>query len=160
MNKELLQTTTPETLQKVREMIAGARYATLATIEPGTGYPAISRVAMASLANATPLLLTSALATHTRALAADKRCSMLIGEVGKGDAMAHARISIFCHAAKVPQDEHASMRALFLAHHPKAINYIDLPDFGYWQLDVERISYNAGFGKAYALSGEELVSGS
>lgn len=159
MNKELLQTTTPETLQKVREMITVARYSTLATIEPGTGHPAISRVAMAALANATPLLLTSALATHTRALAADKRCSLLIGEVGKGDPMAHARISIFCHAAKVPEDERASLRALFLAHHPKAINYIDLPDFGYWQLLVDRVSFNAGFGKAYAISGDELISG-
>ncbi len=140
-------------------MIAGARYGTLSTIENGTGHPAISRVAMAALDDGTPVLLTSALAPHTAALAKDGRCSLLIGELGKGDPMAHARISMFCHAHRVPQDERIAMRALFLAHHPKAKNYIDLPDFGYWKLVVERASFNAGFGKAYAISGAELVPG-
>lgn len=140
-------------------MILTARHATLGVIEKDTGHPAVSRVAMAALEDGTPVLLTSALAAHTSALGADARCSLLIGEVGKGDPMAHARMSVFCHAQRMPQEERAAMRALFLAHHPKAINYIDLPDFGYWKLQVDRVSFNAGFGKAYAISGAELIPG-
>ncbi len=140
-------------------MISATRHATLGVIEKDTGHPAVSRVAMAALDDGTPVLLTSALAAHTAALGADARCSLLIGDVGKGDPMAHARMSLFCHADRVPQDQGTAMRALFLAHHPKAINYIDLPDFGYWKLQVDRVSFNAGFGKAYAISGNELISG-
>ncbi|MCF6302897.1 MAG: HugZ family protein [Devosiaceae bacterium] len=157
MNKQLLQPLTDQVLSELRTLIGAARHASLAVSEKGTGHPAISRVALSTKADGTPVLLTSALAPHTAALEAEGRCSLLIGDVGKGDPMAHPRVTLFCTALRVPDIERAAMREGFLSHHPKAINYIDLPDFGFWKLSVERASYNAGFGKAYSIKGAQLV---
>ena len=157
MNKQLLQPVTEQVLAQLRELIGKARHASLAVCEQKSGHPAISRVALSTMADGTPILLTSALAPHTAALFADNRCSLLIGDVGKGDPMAHPRVTLFCHAEPVANSGREEMRKNFLAHHPKAINYIDLPDFGFWKLAVERASFNAGFGKAYAISGNELL---
>ena len=159
LSMELLQPTTPQIVQQVISMITGARHAALGVIEETNGFPGVSRVAMAALADGTPILLTSALAPHTGALQADGRCSLLIGELGKGDPMAHPRLTLFCNAQRLSGDQTKNMRKRFLAHHPKSINYIDLPDFGFWKLSVVRISFNAGFGKAYKISGTELSSG-
>ncbi len=158
MIKKLLQTTTPEIIQQVHDLVGSVRHAALAVNEVGTNHPAISRVAMARIENGTPILLTSALAPHTAALHADGRCSLLIGEVGKGDPMAHPRATLFCQAELAPRAHYDDLRGRFLSHHPKAKNYIDLPDFGFWQLQVLRISYNAGFGKAFAIAGVEFIS--
>jgi len=81
----------------------------------------------------------------------------MIGEPGKGDPMAHPRVTISCAAHAAPKGDRDMLREVFLAHHPKARNYIDLPDFGFWQLVISRASYNAGFGKAYPLTGEDLT---
>lgn len=157
MRKELLQPVTQEILTQVQGLIGAARHAALAVSEIASNHPAISRVALATLENGVPLLLTSELAPHTACLRADGHCSLLIGELGKGDPMAHPRATLFCIAHPIELSLRAAMRERFLAHHPKAKNYIDLPDFGFWQLDVERVSYNAGFGKAFAIEGRELI---
>ena len=156
MAKELLQPVTPAIVQQVRTMIAGSQHAALAFLDPETGHPAISRVAMASLADGSPLLLTSRLAPHTSALCANPNCSLMIGEIGKGDPMAHPRIMAMCIGRRAPSEQREAFRRLFLAHHPKAMNYIDLPDFGFWKLDIVRISFVAGFGRACAISPRQL----
>ena len=158
MTKQLLQPVTPKVLSEVHALVSNARHACLALIEIQTGHPAISRVALASNADGTPILLTSELAPHTAALRADGRCSLLIGEIGKGDPMAHPRLTMFCLAEQMPKEQNQQIRTKFLTHHPKAINYIDLPDFGFWQLSVLRLSYNAGFGRAFAIKGDQFTS--
>lgn len=157
MPKQLHQPITDEVLDQVRKTIREARYAALGVIDVRTQHPSVSRVALASLSNATPILLTSALAGHTASLQADGRCSLLIGEIGKGDPMAHPRITLMCHGLKTRANQHEELRDRFLTHHPKARNYIDLPDFGFWQLDIISAGYNAGFGKAYLIDGADLV---
>ena len=158
MTDKLLQPLSDKVIKDVRSLIADARHAALAVLEQHSGHPAVSRTAIATLANGKPVLLTSALAPHTSALKADGRCSLLIGEIGKGDPMAHPRLTLFCMAAGVPHSAEEALRKRFLTHHPKAVNYIDLPDFGFWQLDILRVSYNAGFGKAYGFDGDVLIT--
>ncbi len=160
MNKDLLQPVTSDVLKQVRQLLLKANHAALSFLDPATGHPAISRVAMASLPDATPLLLTSLLAPHTAALAADPRCALLIGTIGKGDPMAHPRIMVTCNARPAPAEQREALRRLFLAHHPKAGNYIDLPDFGFWLLNIAHVRYNAGFGRAHAISPEQLQADS
>ncbi len=157
LKRELLQPVTGEILQTVRELLLGARHAALGVLQPKTGHPAVSRVALATMPDITPILLTSALAPHTAALSADPRCSLLVGQIGKGDPMAHPRVTLFCRAEPAPEQDRAALRDRFLQHHPKARNYIDLPDFGFWRLQVEQASFNGGFGKACAISGHELM---
>ncbi len=160
MPKQLHQPVTKDILDQVRKLICGVRHAALGVVDARTQHPSVSRVALATLSNATPILLTSALAAHTASLHADGRCSLLIGEIGKGDPMAHPRITLLCQGLKTQPYQHEELRDRFLAHHPKAKNYIDLPDFGFWQLDIISASYNAGFGKAYLIDGADLILGS
>jgi putative heme iron utilization protein len=106
-----------------------------------------------------PLILVSALAAHTSALRTDPRCSLLIGEVGKGDALAHARVTLKCRAEEIAREarDHASVRDAYLAANPKAALYADLGDFAFMRLRIESASFNGGFGKAYALGREDLI---
>ena len=148
---------TPDIIADVRALIAAARYGALATLAPADGWPQATRVGLASF-EGQPLILISALAAHTAALRADPRCALLIGEVGKGDPLAHSRASLTCRAVEIPRADPraAAARAAYLSAQPKAQLYVDLPDFTFMLLQVMRLSYNAGFGKAFALSGDDL----
>ena len=156
--KRVLRETTPESVAAVQGLIAAARYGALATISPEDGAPIATRVGLASL-DGVPLILVSALAAHTGALRADPRCSLLVGEVGKGDPLAHKRATLKCRAREIAHGgaEYDAARQAYLSAQPKAALYVDLPDFAFMLLEPLSASYNAGFGKAYALSGEELA---
>jgi putative heme iron utilization protein len=156
---QLLQPTTPEAIADAKAMIRTATHAALAAVEAGTGHPLASRVGVACLADGTPVIVISALAAHRAALRADPRCSLLIGEVGKGDPLASARISLVCRAEMIEPGSAmaAEARERYLSVHPKAGIYVDLPDFRFFRLVVERANLNGGFGRAFGFSGEELV---
>jgi putative heme iron utilization protein len=150
----VLRDVTPEVVAEVRAMIGTARYGALATLAPNDGWPVATRVGLA-VHEGSPLILISALAAHTAALRADPRCSLLIGEVpDKGDPLAFARVTLKCRAVEVARGD--AVRAAYLQAQPKAELYLDLPDFTFMRLLVESASYNAGFGRAYAIGGEAL----
>ena len=157
--KSVLRELTPEATGEAKALIRGADHAALAVLEPGTGWPLASRVGLATLPDGTPLILISALAAHSAALDADPRCSMLIGTVGKGDPLAHPRITLICRGTVIETGSTAAAeaRTRYLAMHPKAATYVDLPDFRFFRLTIERASFNGGFGRAYAIEGRQLI---
>jgi heme iron utilization protein len=136
----------------VRESAHGA----LSTLEPGTGWPLASRVSLACDADSVPLILISRLSAHYGALQADARCSLLLGEPGDGDPLRHARITVVCLASIVPPEQRPEAKAQFLQRHSQAELYADFSDFDFWRLVPQRASLNAGFGRAYALTAEDL----
>src|SRR5690606_41957142 len=83
-----------EAIRLARTLLRTARFGALATLDPADGAPLATRVAVATDMDGTPLILVSALSAHTKALAADPRCSLLVGEPGKGDPLAHAPLTI------------------------------------------------------------------
>src|SRR5690606_8873985 len=103
--------------------------ATLATLEQSSGWPYASLVTVASALDGSTLLLLSGLSHHTRALAADPRCSLLFAQGGAGDPLAHPRLTVFSRARFVEAagEEHARVRRRFLARHPAAARYADFP---------------------------------
>jgi putative heme iron utilization protein len=149
-----------EAVRLARTLTRTSRSGALAALDPASGAPAVSRVGVCTDYDGTPVLLGSALALHTRALIADARCSLLLGDAGKGDPLAHPRISIDCAANQVGRDgeDHQRLRARYLAHQPKAKLYVDLPDFRFFRLEPVRVSLNGGFGKAYALAPAHLLT--
>jgi putative heme iron utilization protein len=153
----VLREVTPEAIAEVRAIIRDADHAALAVIEPGTGHPLASRVGFATLADGTPLIVISRLAAHTTALDADARCSLLVGTFGKGDPLAGARVTLVCRARVVLQEAVAEARTRYLASHPRAAIYVDLPDFRFFRLEILRASFNGGFGRAYTMDGAALV---
>jgi heme iron utilization protein len=107
-------------------------------------------------ADGTPLILISRLSAHYGALESDARCSLLLGEAGDGDPLRHPRITVVCLGSKVPPEQRAAAKAQFLKRHPGAEMYADFADFDFWRLMPQRASLNAGFGKAYALTAQDL----
>lgn len=142
-----------------RHLIRGARFGAIGVIEPGAGFPFASRVLTGTDVDGAPLILVSGLSVHTDALLADPRASLLFGEPGKGDPLAHPRITVRTRAERIARDDpaHDRMRARFIARHPKAALYADFPDFAFFRMTPQSASLNGGFGKAFVLEAEDLL---
>lgn len=157
---KILRETDDEARAKARELILLARFAAIAVIDPESGYPNCSRTLITTDGTGQPVILVSRLAAHTKALLATPKCSLLVGEPGKGDPLAWPRMSLQCDAEPVPErdPDKARLRARFLRRHPKTALYIDFPDFLFFRLRPISASLNGGFGRAYALSQDDLVA--
>ena len=159
-NKDVIRETDAEAIRLARTLIRSARFGALAVIEPATGSPLASRVGVATDVDGAPLILVSMLSAHTGAILADARCSLLVGEPGKGDPLAHPRVTLVCRARRLERgsDEQARAERRYLNRNPKARLYAGLGDFSIFRLEPERASLNGGFGKAYLLDRSELVT--
>lgn len=156
----VIRETDAEAVALAKTLVRTARYGALAVLDPATGAPLSSRVAVATDLDGTPLILVSALSEHTAALLADPRCSLLLGEPGKGDPLAHPRIGLRCLARRLESgsDDLSRARRRYLNRHPKAKLYAGFADFSFFRLAVERASLNGGFGKAYQLACGDIVA--
>jgi heme iron utilization protein len=155
----VIRPTDEASLKLARQLIRQARYGALSVLEPETGHPFASRVLTGTDIDGAPVILTSMLATHTRALINDPRCALLFGEPGKGDPMAWPRITVLCNAERVEHDTESDsrIRNRFLRRHPKAKLYASFRDFAFFRLVPKSASLNGGFGRAYIISGEDLI---
>ena len=156
---DVIRETDTEAIRLAKTLLRTARFGAIAVLEPDTGAPFASRVGVATDLDGTPLTLISGLAAHTGALVADPRCSLLVGEPGKGDALAHPRLSLTCRARQLERGTAAGEQAArrYLYRNPKAKLYAGLGDFAFFRLEIERASLNAGFGKAYLLERNDLI---
>ncbi len=158
--KKVLLDVDAAAILRAKTVIRSARFGALAVIEPGSGWPLASRVGVATDTDGSPLILVSQLASHTPALKADGRVSLLLGEPGKGDPLAHARITLCCRAQVLargtPSYDHAERR--YLARNPKAQLYAGLGDFTMVRLEIEHASFNGGFGRAYEMTPADLLT--
>lgn len=142
-----------------RSLIDSARHGALAFRHPETGLPAASRIAVARDAEGAPLTLISSLALHSRALRAEPRAALLLGEPGaRGDPLTHPRLSLDIAAAFVERDteDHATLRSHYLRQQPKAKLYVDFGDFAFVRLVPTGAALNGGFGRAFVLTAEDL----
>jgi hypothetical protein len=138
-----------------RAVIRAAATAALATALPPDGRAYGSLVLAAVDHDATPLLLISRLAEHTRNIAADPRLSLLFdGTAGHEDPLTGPRVSLLGRAAPSAEPRH---RARFLARHPGAARYADFGDFAFYRVEVERAHLVAGFGRIHWLERGELL---
>ncbi len=154
-----IRPTTPEAIQLAKSLLRTSRYGAIAVFDAATGRPLASRVAVATDVNGTPLILVSGLAAHTPGLLANPACSLLLGEVGKGDPLAHARVTLHCQARKVEKTDadYSRIHRRYLNHNPKGSLYVDLGDFAFFRLELESASLNGGFGKAFNLTQDDLL---
>ncbi|MGO4833557.1 HugZ family protein [Rhizobiaceae sp. 2RAB30] len=159
VKKDVIRETDAEAIRLARTLVRRARYGALAVLDPADGAPLASRVAVATDLDGTPIILVSALSAHTVALLADSRCSLLVGEPGKGDPLAHPRITFSCSAQRLERgtSEHARAERRYLNRQPKAKLYAGFPDFSFFRLELSKASLNGGFGKAYLLGRQDLV---
>jgi len=136
-----------------RHLLRTIRSGALATLDAADGMPFASLATFATDVDGTPLMLLSRLSAHTRNLDADPRASLLFSAGGKGDPLAHPRLTVTGRAARSTDPR---VRERFLARHPKARLYADFPDFGFFTLEPEAGHLNGGFAKAATLTASEL----
>jgi len=155
----VIRPTDAEALHLARTLARGARFGAIAVLAPDSGHPFTSRVLLATDIDGVPVMIGSELSTHTKALLADPRCSILVGEPGKGDPLAWPRLTILATAERIGRDSesHRRIRRRFLQRHPKAKLYVDFPDFSFFRLYPGTANLNGGFGKAYILEGDALI---
>ncbi len=135
-----------------KKLIAEARHGAIAVLMDGK--PFVSRIALAPTDNGL-LTLISDLSPHTAALRAEPNASLLIGEPGKGDPLAHPRITV--EVAATFREKSEETAHAYLAYQPKAQLYIGFGDFHLVELAPMSASLNGGFGKAYALTRDDLA---
>ncbi|MFK5596077.1 HugZ family protein [Methylobacterium sp. HMF5984] len=136
-----------------RRLLRSIRSGALATLD-ADGTPFASLVTIATDVDGTPLMLLSQLSAHTRNLLADPRCSLLFSAGGKGDPLAHPRLTVVGRGLRTDEPR---ARARFLARHPKAALYADFPDFGFFAIAPTAGHLNGGFAKAATLTRAELL---
>jgi putative heme iron utilization protein len=145
---------------EAKSLLRATRTGTLATLDRNSGYPFGSLVNVATDVDGAPLILVSRLATHTANLEVDGRASLLLAETGKGDALAHPRLTVlgtFVPLAREDADE-PRIRRRFLARHPKSELYAGFGDFAFWRMDVVAAHLNGGFARAADLAAADVLT--
>lgn len=143
-----------------KKLLRATRAGALATIDRHTGHPFSSLVNVATDADGSPLVLISRLATHTANIAADPRASLLLAAAGKGDPLAHPRLTVLGTFVSILHDSTDAARAArrFLSRHPKSRLYAGFGDFSFWRLDVVSAHLNGGFARAADLKGDDVLT--
>jgi putative heme iron utilization protein len=137
-----------------RDLLRSIRSGALGTLD-AAGFPFTTLVTVATDSDGSPLLLTSRLSGHTANLERDPRMSLLLARAGRGDPLAHPRLTLLGRAARTSEPR---VRARFLARHPKAGLYADFPDFSFWRVEISGGHLNGGFARAAALKAEDVLT--
>jgi len=136
-----------------KRLILEARTAALGSLLQD-GSPYTSLVTVATLPDASPLLLLSRLARHTSNIRADPRVSLLMDERRAGDPLEGARVSI---SGRIAGTDDPAARRRFLARHPSAEAYAGFADFSFWRVEMECAHLVAGFGRIHDVQADELL---
>lgn len=155
--------------EEARTVVRGAARASLSTLlgapetageSPGGGaWPYVSLVLPCVDHDASPLLLLSDLADHTKNLKADPRAALLFdGSAGWTDPLAGPRVSLLGELR--PLDDPRlddRLRARFVARHPGAAVYAGFADFRLYRMAVARAHLVAGFGRIHWLEAADIL---
>src|SRR3954454_19056512 len=143
-----------------KSLLRGTRAGLLGTVHRNTGHPFASLVHVGTDGDGSPVILTSRLSTHTANLEHDGRASVLLAETGKGDPLAHPRLTVmgeFSVFANESTDQ-ARVRRRFLARHPKSELYAGFDDFAFWRMNVVSAHLNGGFARAADLKAGDVLT--
>jgi heme iron utilization protein len=143
-----------------KELLRATRAGALATIDRNTGHPFSSLVNVATDADGSPVILVSRLSTHTANIEADPRASVLLASTGKGDPLAHPRLTVLGTFANIERNtpDGTRVQRRFLSRHPKSNLYAGFGDFTFWRLHVASAHLNGGFARAADLKASDVVT--
>lgn len=145
----------PEPARLARRLLRSAERAALSTIEAANGWPYASLVLVTTDHDATPLLMLSALARHTRNLSADPRVSLLVdGSTHANLRLDGPRLTVLGTAAPSADPRH---RDRIVARHPETAQSAGLADFAVYRIAPTEGHLVGGFDAIHTLGENELV---
>jgi hypothetical protein len=141
-------------------LLRDSRVAALGTLHDGA--PAVSMVPYALVPDPFALIvLVSALATHTRDMAASPRVGVLVTAAPAPDRPAHtlARVALEARAVPLAADDprHAAARRLYAGRFPDMAMLFELGDFSLVLLEPLAVRAVLGFAQAHSLSPAALA---
>ena len=139
----------PSPASATRRLIRAGDRATLATALPAgeRSWPYASLVLVAADHDASPLLLISTLAEHTKNLAQEPQASLLFDATqGLDDPLTGARATVL---GSLQRDDDPVRLRRFVSRHPSASLYAGFKDFSLYRMEVARAHLVAGFGRIH-----------
>jgi putative heme iron utilization protein len=141
-----------------RSLLRRSRQGALATLMTGSGDPYCSLVNVASHADASPILLISRLALHTKNIRADGRVSLMLDEHAAGDPLEGARIMLAGRAEEAVGETAKILRGRYLGAHPSAEAFADFKDFSFFRIAPSGLHLVAGFGRIIDLEPAQFLT--
>jgi len=141
-----------------RSLLRRSRQGALATLMSDSGDPYCSLVNVASHADASPILLISRLALHTRNILADHRVSLMLDERAEGDPLEGSRIMLAGRAEQAGTDDLPALRRRYLNAHPSAETFVDFNDFSFFRIRPSGAHLVAGFGRIVDLKPAQFLT--
>ena len=139
---------------QARTLLRAAVAGTLATAKDGQPFAGLITPACAP--DLSLLMLLSGLSEHTRHLAADPRCAvMVVGQATDANPQTAPRLTVFGTATPEPDP---ALKARWVARHPYAGFYADLADFRLMRLRPTGGHFIGGFASAHRFAAAELVA--
>ena len=140
-----------------RAVLRSRRSAALATaLATEGGWPYASLVTFACDIDGSPILLLSRLSDHTRNLDRDPRASLLVENASRrANPQTGPRLTLL---GRITADAEPRLRRRFLARHPGAALYADFADFRVFRMEVERVHWVGGFGRARWLEASAVLA--
>ena len=141
-----------------RSLLRRSRQGALATLAAGSGDPYCSLVNIACDFDASPILLISRLALHTRNILGDPRVSLMLDERAGGDPLEGSRIMLAGRAEQAGADELPLLRRRYLSVHPSAEAFVDFKDFSFFRIAPSGLHLVAGFGRIIDLKPSQFLT--
>ena len=141
-----------------RSLLRRSRQGALATLMAESHDPYCSLVNIASHYDASPILLISRLALHTRNILADNRVSLMLDERVAGDPLEGARIMLAGRAEETTGEQAEILRQRYLSAHPSAQVFVDFKDFSFFRIAPSGAHLVAGFGRIIDLAPTQFLT--
>ena len=141
-----------------RSLLRRSRQGALATLMAGSGDPYCSLVNVASHPDASPILLISRLALHTRNILGDARVSLMLDERAEGDPLEGSRIMLSGTAEEAMHEDLDVLRRRYLNTHPSAEAFVDFKDFSFFRIRPLAAHLVAGFGRIVDLKPSQFLT--
>ncbi len=135
-------------------LVRESRRGVLATLMKGSGFPYGSLVDLLPRDDGSVVFFLSSLAEHQHYLSRDPRASILIApHLLEENALAKPRVTLIGRTEQAA--DRSPLVQPYLEAHPGARHYIELPDFHFYRLQVEKVRYIAGFGEMGWIDGTD-----
>jgi putative heme iron utilization protein len=141
-----------------RSLLRRSRQGALATLMAGSGDPYCSLVNIACHFDASPILLISRLALHTRNILGDSRVSLMLDERAAGDPLEGARIMLAGRAEEAAGEPADILRRRYLNAHPSAEVFVEFKDFSFFRIVPTGAHLVAGFGRIIDLKPGQFLT--